>query len=277
MSNEPLTVNNENNDKKQTNFLVKDLQQQIVLKKQNDLVIIILPPENKRDSNQWDYLLDQFQSRLQAMEKEWASETKVSLWAKKRLLDSQQLQTIAKILQEVNLKLDLIVTSRRQTAVAAASCGYSVQQESEGKPLIKKTNHPTQILADPLYLKNTIRSGTEIRHSGTVIVWGDVNPGGIIIAGGDVCIWGNLRGIAHAGAEGNRKSLIMALKMNATQSRIATMVATCPHNLPEDFEPEVAYISNQGIKITSAFNFSKTNFFSQKVDSWTELNYKSSI
>jgi septum site-determining protein MinC len=274
MSNERSIINNEElstqeEKEKETNFSKQNTAQQINLKRQKNLIIVTFPPENQEDYPPWERMIEQFQSRLQGMEKDWPPETKVNLLVDKRLLDSQKLQTIAKILLEVNLKLNLIVTSRRQTAVVAASAGYSVRQQSQAQPLIKKTNSQPQLLADPLYLKNTIRSGTEIRHDGTVIVLGDVNPGGTIIAQGDVLIWGNLRGIAHAGAYGNRKSLIMALKMDPTQLRIAEVVATSPDNLPQDFEPEVAYISNHGIKITSAFKFSKTNFFSEKVKSWT--------
>jgi septum site-determining protein MinC len=264
-------------NQEETTFLGQNLAQQITLKRQKDLIIITLPPQNEQEYSQWQQISAQFQSNLQGMEKEWPPETKVNLLANKILLDSQKLQTIASILQEVNLELNLVVTSRRQTAVAAASAGYSVQQHSQGQPLIKTNNSKKQLLADPLYLKNTIRSGTEIRHDGTVIVLGDVNPGGTIIARGDVLIWGNLRGIAHAGAGGNRKSLIMALKMDPTQLRIADMVATSPDNLPPDFEPEVAYISNQGIKITSAVNFSKNNFFSEKVKIWKDSKNQSLI
>lgn len=276
MSNEQLTTNNEeiltekqaeNNNK----LSAKNLEQQINLKVEKDLIIVSIPPENKNDANEWNHLIDQFQSRLHSMEKEWPPETKVKLLLQQRLLNSRQLQTIVNIFEELKLTLNLVVTSRRQTAVLAASSGYSVQQESEVKPLIKPKKKKKQSSASPLYLKNTVRSGVEIVHAGTVIVLGDINPGGTIVAGGDVFVWGSLKGIAHAGANGNRKALIMALKMDPTQLRIAELVARSPDNLPEDFDPEVAYISDQGIRITSAFNFSKTNFFSNEVDSWTDL------
>jgi len=31
--------------------------------------------------------------------------------------------------------------------------------------------------------------GVEIRHSGTVVILGDINPGGIVVANGDIILW----------------------------------------------------------------------------------------
>lgn len=270
MSNEKSAVNNK--EQKKGNLYVKNLEQKINLKIEEDLVIVEIPDENKKDPNQWEHLTSQFQSVLKGMEKEWPPETEVKLLVKRRLLDNRQLQTITKIFEDAKLKLKLVVTSRRQTAITVASAGYSVQQESEAKPLIQEQKHQLLSTVNPLYIKNTIRSGSEVYHTGTVIIFGDVNPGGSIIARGDVFIWGSLKGIAHAGANGNREAVITALKMDPTQLRIADLVARSPGNLPEDFEPEIAYISKDGIRITSAFNFNKNNFFSNQTDSWTDSN-----
>ncbi|PLZ37043.1 septation ring formation regulator EzrA, partial [Fischerella thermalis WC542] len=97
-------------------------------------------------------------------------------------------------------------------------------------------------------------------HPGSVIILGDVNPGGIVVADGDILVWGRLRGVAHAGARGNRECLIMALQMEPTQLRIADAVARAPEKLPMQFYPEVAYVTHQGIRIGRASDFSKTQF-----------------
>jgi septum site-determining protein MinC len=264
-------------NKNQVKIPLVDMEQQINLIIENDQIIVTLPPENEQESNQWKTILDNFKSRLLLMEKNWLPKTEVHLVAKKNLLDNRQIQTIAQILQEVELNLSLIVTNRRQTAVVAASAGYSVQQQKNPKSLIDKGETLKQKLVNPLYLRTTIRSGVEIRHAGTVMILGDVNPGGSIIAGGDVFVWGSLKGMAHAGAKGNSTCIIMALKMDPTQLRIANVVARAPDNLPEDFDPEVACLYDEGIKITSAWNFAKTNFLSGKKDNWTNIPNKSLI
>jgi septum site-determining protein MinC len=196
----------------------------------------------------WVEIWEQLQQRLKGAKRFWQPLTPVHLYAQDRLLDARQLQIIADALNTVQLQLRDIHTTRRQTAVAAATAGYSVQQQEPNQ--IATTTKPA--LADPLYLQMTIRSGVEIRHPGTVVIMGDVNPGGEVIAAGDIIIWGRLRGIAHAGSQGNNDCLIMALQMNPTQLRIAGYVARSPEQQPSQPEPEVAYVVPEGIRITRA-------------------------
>lgn len=269
-----MTMNNQNETEDKSNLNLLDLEQQINLKQNGEKVIITLPTLNSKEkkylSPSWERILEDFKTRLQGMEKPWHSGTKVDLIAQDRLLDTRGLQSLADLLAEAQLELSLVITSRRQTAVAAASAGYSVQQNTVNPSPLNLTSFQAQQLADPLYLKTTLRSGVEIRHLGSVIILGDVNPGGSIVAGGDVLVWGTLRGIAHAGATGNRQSLIMALRMEATQLRIADLVARVPEPPPQDFSAEVAYISQQGIRISAAVNFSKNYSFSEKISGWID-------
>jgi septum site-determining protein MinC len=116
-------------------------------------------------------------------------------------------------------------------------------------------------MADPLYVETTLRSGADIQHNGTVVVLGDVNPGGTITAEGDILVWGRLRGVAHAGSKGNPRCLIMALQMEPTQLRIADFVARAPESTLTDYYPEVAYVTSQGaIQIVRAYDFSRSRY-----------------
>jgi len=82
-----------------------------------------------------------------------------------------------------------------------------------------------------------------VQHHGHVIVIGDVNPGGEIIAGGDVVVWGRLRGMVHAGAEGNEKSIVCALDLSPTQLRIAGQIALTPKRRGKT-RPEIASLKD---------------------------------
>jgi septum site-determining protein MinC len=96
-----------------------------------------------------------------------------------------------------------------------------------------------------LFLHRTIRSGTRIEFSGHVVILGDVNPGAEIVAGGNVMVWGRLRGMVHAGVKGNRKAVICALELSPTQLRIADEVSAALR--PQDHpQPEVVRINNDG-------------------------------
>ena len=233
--------------------------QHIRFKTEGGRLLMILPPETEPDlpNATWAELWQQLKHRLNGNERFWQANTPVHLLARDRLLDARQLQEVADVLSEAKLFLKRVYTSRRQTAVAAATAGYSVEQHSSVSRLNQSSDENASPLADPLYLNMTVRSGVEIRHPGTVILQGDVNPGGSIMADGDVIVWGTLRGIAQAGAAGNHSCLIMALRMEPTQIRIADAVARSPETPPEQYHPEVAYFSEDGIRITHAMDFQR--------------------
>jgi septum site-determining protein MinC len=230
---------------------------QVRFKGEGGRLLLLLPPETDAPSAfLWTDLWVQFKNRLGAGERFWQPNTPVHLMARDRLLDSRQLQDIANALAEVQLQLKRVYTSRRQTAVAAATVGISVEQQSP----VGTFNQPGaagQALAEPLYIESTVRSGMEIRHPGTVVVLGDVNPGSSIIADGDVLVWGALRGVAQAGAAGNSRCLIMALRLDPTQIRIADFVARAPETPPSQYHPEVAYVASDGIRIAKVVDFSR--------------------
>ena len=235
---------------------------QVQLKSQDGRLLLILPPESQGSGSElsWSDIWQQIRQRLNAGDRFRISNTPVHLMAQDRLVDTRQLQELAEALSEVQLRLISVSTSRRQTAIAAVTSGYSVEQLQPVTSLISESKATATPQADALYLETTVRSGVEIRHPGTVIILGDVNPGGIVIADGDIIIWGRLRGIAHAGAGGNRECLIMALQMEPTQLRIADAVARAPEKLPMQFSPEVAHIMPQGIRIARASDFSRNQF-----------------
>ncbi len=233
---------------------------QVRFKSEEDHLLLILPTEAEMpaSADNWSEIWQQMKQRLNAGERFWQPHTQVELLAADRLLDGRQLQQIADALGEVQLHLQRVRTNRRQTAVAAATAGYSVEQHALVSTLATAPVSSSPLI-EPLYLQMTIRSGVEIRHSGTVVVLGDINPGGIVVANGDILVWGRLRGVAHAGANGNAKCLIMALQMEPTQLRIARYVARAPANPPEEYYPEVAYVTSDGIRLTKAADFSKSS------------------
>ncbi len=186
----------------------------------------------------WSDFLEQLQQRLSGSEQFWQSGTLVYLQGGDRLLDARQLHELAEALQANQLILHNVATLRRQTAIAAATLGLSVEQGKVANSLTQSLSAP----AEPLYVKMTVRSGTEIRHPGSVIVFGDVNAGAEVIADGDILVWGKLKGMAHAGANGNTQAAIAALHLEATQLRIGDYVARV--DIPTtQYNPEVAHIS----------------------------------
>lgn len=93
-----------------------------------------------------------------------------------------------------------------------------------------------------------IRSGQVLEVPGDLLLVGDVNPGGTVMAGGNIFIMGALKGIAHAGCMGNDESIIAASVMTPSQLRIADCINRSPdHPLQEEkHEMECAYIDHNG-------------------------------
>lgn len=104
--------------------------------------------------------------------------------------------------------------------------------------------------ATALFINKTLRSGTRIEFPGHVVVVGDVNPGAEIVAGGNVLVWGRVRGMVHAGAKGDTSAYICALDLSPTQVRIADEVSAIlkPQSRPR---PEVVSLNKDG-KLQSA-------------------------
>lgn len=96
---------------------------------------------------------------------------------------------------------------------------------------------------DAVLLRRTLRSGYSIKNAGHVIIIGDVNPGAEIMAGGDVLVWGKLRGVVHAGAGGNENAVVCALDLSPTQLRIAGFISLTPKRRGKP-SPEMAHIKD---------------------------------
>jgi len=96
---------------------------------------------------------------------------------------------------------------------------------------------------EAILVHRTLRSGYSLKYPGHVIVLGDVNPGAEVTAGGNVIVWGRLRGTVHAGAEGNDEAVVCALDLAPMQLRIAGRVAISPQRKGKPL-PEMAHLKN---------------------------------
>lgn len=103
-----------------------------------------------------------------------------------------------------------------------------------------------------LIVEKTLRGGQKVVSDYSVVVFGDVNPGAEIIAGGDIVVLGACRGMAHAGAHGNRRATIKADRLLASQLRIADVISRSPDQLNDPEHPEIARIVDGIVMIEPA-------------------------
>lgn len=95
---------------------------------------------------------------------------------------------------------------------------------SVDSPQVAKDEGPASITT----MGGIVRSGQVLHHKGNLLFLGDVNPGGSITCTGDIYILGALRGMAHAGVDGNEEAIIAASYLSPTQLRIAEIISRPP-------------------------------------------------
>ena len=102
---------------------------------------------------------------------------------------------------------------------------------------IKKSFNKEIDSSDTKFFRGSVRSGQRIEYLGSIVVLGDVNDGAEIIAGDNVIIVGVLRGLAHAGAYGNKKAIIAAASIECKQIRIADIIKEMEEEVDEEGNP----------------------------------------
>ncbi|HHY44353.1 MAG TPA: septum site-determining protein MinC [Firmicutes bacterium] len=127
-------------------------------------------------------------------------------------------------------------------------------RESTASRVTERPRYTRDVLAgalpDTLLYKGTVRSGQRIAYDGSVVIVGDVNPGAEVRATGDIVVMGVLRGLAHAGAEGNTDAAVVALKLEPTQLRIGDVIGRPPEGeRSAGIEPEVARLRDGTIVV----------------------------
>ena len=110
---------------------------------------------------------------------------------------------------------------------------------------ITKTYNKEISLSETKYHKGSLRSGQRIEYEGSSVIIGDVNDGAEIIAGDNIAVIGTLRGLAHAGAKGNKDACVAASSIEAPQIRIANVIKEIPREEISISEKKTyAYIEN---------------------------------
>lgn len=119
--------------------------------------------------------------------------------------------------------------------------------KSLGLHSIKKTFEKEIAVSEAKFHRGSLRSGQKIESEGSLIMIGDVNSGAEVIASDNIIVLGALRGLAHAGAKGNKQAIIAAGLLDTVQIRIANVV----REIDRDEEPmhRQAYVSIEEGKI----------------------------
>ena len=110
---------------------------------------------------------------------------------------------------------------------------------------IKKTFSKEIATSETKFHRGSLRSGQKIEFEGSLVILGDVNAGAEFLAGEYIIVLGILRGVAHAGAKGNKEAIIAAASIESAQVRIANIVKEIEKDELADEIKTCAYVNEK--------------------------------
>ncbi len=121
--------------------------------------------------------------------------------------------------------------------------------KSLGLHSITKTFEKEIAISETKFHRGSLRSGQRIEAEGSLVIIGDVNSGAEVIASDNIVILGALRGLAHAGAKGNKQAIIAAGLVDTVQIRIANVVKEIDRDEEPMHKQSCVYIEEDQIII----------------------------
>jgi len=151
-------------------------------------------------------ILSELTKKLRDLKKMYQDE-KTPIRVTGKVLTNKELEEIKKVIKK---EIDVEVTFDTPTTLGLHSITRSFKRDV-GK-------------SETTFHRGSLRSGQKLEVEGSVVVIGDVNSGAEVIAADNIAVIGNLRGLAHAGAKGNKDAIIAAGTLDVVQLRISNIV-----------------------------------------------------
>ena len=168
---------------------------------------------------------------------------RVAVEVSTHVLHVREMSTLRDRLSDKGITLWAVLSSSSVTEQTAQVLGLATRVST---PKPERIIRPAEVVLPgegALLVQKTIRSGLKINHPGHVVVIGDVNPGGEIFAVGNVVVWGRLKGMVHAGVDGDEKAVVCAIELAPTGLRIASYSLTLPTKRGK-IEPEIVSLQD---------------------------------
>ena len=187
------------------------MRSQVKVNLTNENLIIRLNEEAEQKE-----IIENLKKKINELKKVYKDAKTPILVTGKNLSESEKVE-IKNIIQE---KLDVKISFDAPLELGLHGIKKSFNQEIES--------------SQTKFHRGSVRSGKRIEYEGSIVVLGDVNGGAEIIAGDNVVVLGVLRGLAHAGARGNKKAVIAAASIDCKQIRIADIIKEMEDEKDED-------------------------------------------
>jgi septum site-determining protein MinC len=202
------------------------MTESISIKGTTDGLLITLPSGDWSQIKQ--QLLDMIEDRA-----EFFKGAHIALQVDELELGASELGGLRDLLFQRAVDLRAVLSTSDATRAAAANLGLMLElKQPDTQPVSASGAIDGE---EAIFLARTIRSGHSIHF-----------PGAEIVAGGNIVIWGKLRGTVHAGAGGDESCMICALDLAPTQLRIAGHIAISPSSEGRR-QPEMAKVKDDQI------------------------------
>lgn len=194
----------------------------------------------------WPEVLAELETRL-ASRASFFLGGRVALRVHNRALSVEQLREIGTIIEQKGMTMWAVESTHPTSQKSAQELGLETRIRSASWEAETTEFPPAEMMG--IVVRRTLRSGQTIHYPGHVTLIGDVNPGAEVVAGGDVIVWGKLRGTVHAGAMGDDRAVVCALELAPSQIRIGPYVACSPERSRRPKTPEIARVQEEGIVV----------------------------
>lgn len=178
----------------------------------------------KIDENaEYSKVIESIKKKMVALKKLYKDE-KTPIRVTGRILKNKEMDEIQAIIKE-NIDVDIDFDTPKTLGLHS----------------IKKAFSQDISISETKFHRGSLRSGQKMEAEGSLVILGDVNSGAEVMASENIVVLGTLRGLAHAGANGNKGAVIAAGLLDAVQLRIANVVKEI--NRDEEVIHKQAYIS----------------------------------
>jgi septum site-determining protein MinC len=204
------------------------------------------------DEGQWPEMEQALLEQLEA-QGEFLRGAKLILDVQNHAINAASLGRLRDQVSDLGVSLWAVLTYSPMTEQNAQALGMATrihQGPADDQPNVRRRD---LIEDEAIFVQRTLRSGASINFDGHVVVFGDVNPGAEVIAGGNVLVWGKLRGMVHAGAAGDDQAVVCALVLTPTQLRIGDVIAVSPGEGKRQ-GPEMAVVQD-GIVVAKKWEY----------------------
>ena len=185
--------------------------------RKNEIVIKISDNAEQKD------IIDNLRKKLPELKKMYKNE-KTPIMVTGKILKNKEIDEIQELIKHnIDVEIDFDMP------------------KSLGLSSITRTFNKEIAISETKFHRGSLRSGQRMESEGSLVILGDVNSGAEVMASDNIVVLGALRGLAHAGAKGNKQAIISAGTLDTVQIRIANVIK----EIDRDEEPlhKQAYVS----------------------------------